>query len=221
MRDTDKLNVASSNNDAYTSFQVSGSNPAIIITAALNSSTGAVSSIALSAGLTGGTPYLCKRQKSGTTDLEIWAIPAPSGTGTITVNYSVTADHQSNAALFNNVSQTNPCSAADSVSVSGSTSPLNVTPTNVTSSDMVVYGGAQSVSGDAPHASSGTELFFGNNTSVNPPSAIDSAPAPSSVTWGHNRFHRSCRWDARCRVFWRHGFHQIRHQRPRAGQYRR
>ena len=165
VRDSDMANRTGTNSDAHTSFQVSGSNPAIIVTAALNSSTGNVSSIALSNGLTGGTPYRCKQQRSGTTDLEIWAIPAPSGTGTITINYSVTADHQSNAALFNNVNQTNPCSTVDSVSISGSTSPLSVTPTNVTSSDMVVYGGAQTAAGDAPHATSGTEIFFGNNTS--------------------------------------------------------
>ena len=128
VRDSDMMNRAGTNNDAYTSFQVSGSNPAIIVTAALNSSTGNVSSIALSSGLTGGTPYRCKQQRNGTTDLETWAIPAPSGTGTITINYSVTADHQSNAALFNNVSQTNPCSTANSVSISGSASPLRSRP---------------------------------------------------------------------------------------------
>ena len=42
------MNRAGTNSDAYTSFQVSGTNPAIIVTAALNSSTGNVSSIALS-----------------------------------------------------------------------------------------------------------------------------------------------------------------------------
>lgn len=180
--DTDKINVTSGN-DSFTSFAVSGSNPAIIIVAASYNNNG-ISSVSVSAGLTAGTPYSVKQQKNGTTTFDIWAIPAPSGTGTITVSYATSANHQCCAVLLNGADQTSPAVIADTVSTTGSTSPLTVTPTNLTANDMVIYGGAQSATGDAPHAATGTEIFFGNSTSVNMAAGYRAGTGSVSVTWG-------------------------------------
>ena len=138
----------------------------------------------MSGGLTGGTPYLCKQQRNGTTDLEVWAIPAPSGSGTITINYSGTFDHQSNAMLVNGANQASPCSAADSVGTTGNNaSSLTVTPTNLTSLDLVVYGGAHSVSGDQIHATTGTEVFYGNATLTNLAVGYRAGTGSVTATW--------------------------------------
>lgn len=182
--DADKIDQTGTNVDSFTSFAVSGTKPTIIVTAALSSATGNVSSIALSGGLTGGTPYLCKQQRNGITDLEVWAIPAPSGTGTITVNYSVTADHQSNAALLQGANQTTPCVTTDSAGTTGNNvTPLSVTATNLTANDMVIYGGAQTVTGDAPHAIVGTEIFYGNSTATNLAVGYHAGTGAVTATW--------------------------------------
>jgi len=181
--DADKVDPGATNNDSYTGFAVSGTKPVIIVTAAMNSSTGNISSIVLSAGLTGGTPYLCKQQRNGTTDIEIWAIPAPSGSGTITVNYSAAIDHQSNAALFQGANQATPCVTSDSVATTGSTASLSVIPTNLTANDMVVYGGGQTVTGDSPHVGT-NEIFIGNFNSVNLSVGYRAGTGAVSVGWG-------------------------------------
>src|ERR1700730_16401376 len=60
---TTKVDVASGN-DTYSSFAVSGTNPVIIIVAGLYDSSGSVSSVVVSGGLTAGTPYLVKQQRN-------------------------------------------------------------------------------------------------------------------------------------------------------------
>lgn len=181
--DADKLNVVSGN-DAFTSFAVSGTNPTIIIVAAINSITASVSSVVLSAGLTGGTPYLVKQQHSvaGATTMEIWAIPAPAGTGTITVSYSSSLNHQCNAILMQGADQTTPAIIAEAAATTGSVSPLSVTPSNLTANDAVVYGGAID-GGDGPIAISGTETFNGNSTNVNMAAGYRLGTGSVSVTF--------------------------------------
>src|SRR6187549_1089896 len=132
--DTDKTPTTGSS-FTYTSFAVSGTNPVILVCIALDSTTATVSSVACSAGLTSGTPVEVKTQRSTggntATWVSIWAIPAPSGTGTITVTLSASVPWQSNAILLSGADQTTPCPGADAGSASGSTpSPLSVTPAN-------------------------------------------------------------------------------------------
>lgn len=163
--DADKTDVLSGN-DAFTSFTVSGTNPVILIVAGLDSAAGTVSSVVLSAGLTSGTPYLVKAQRNGTAQLEIWAIPAPTGTGTITVSYSVSVNHQCNAILMQGADQTTPAIIAEAVSATSASSPLGLTPSNLTANDAAVYS-CGVVSGDGPNASSGVQTFIGNLTTMN------------------------------------------------------
>jgi hypothetical protein len=181
--DVDKQDVASGN-DVFTSFAVSGTNPAIIIAAAMRADTGSLSvaSIVLSAGLSGGTPVLTKTQTNGTTRAEIWSIPAPSGTGTITVTYTGSGEHQCCAVLMNNCDQTTPCPSADAAATTGSTSPLSITPANLTANDAVVYMACQSVSGDSPHVGT-NEIFFGNSTNVNASVGYRLGTGSVSATW--------------------------------------
>jgi len=132
----------------YSSFAVSGSNPVIVVAVALKSATATVSSVVCSAGLTSGTPVEIKNFRGGTGDVlttfgSIWVIPAPVGTGTITVNLSASVPWQSNAILFSGADQTTPRSSGDAVTLQSlSTDPspntLTVTPTNLTANDAAV-----------------------------------------------------------------------------------
>lgn len=180
--DVDKADVGSGN-DVFTSFAISGTNPAVIICCSMNAFS--VSSVVLSAGLTGGTPYLVKAQTNGTTQSEIWAIPAPSGTGTITVSYSSSGNHQCCAVLLAGADQTTPAPTADAASATTSTSPLSVTPSNLTSNDVSVFLGANSVAGDAPQAQTSpqTEIFFGNSTLVNQAVGYKTGTGSVTITW--------------------------------------
>lgn len=185
--DTDKLDVVSGN-DAFTSFAVSGSNPAIFIVASALGSTVTVSSVVCSAGLSSGTPYLVKKATQVNSNVEIWAIPAPSGTGTITVSYSSSVNHQCCAVLVSDADQTTPGVTADSTTtVNSGVQTISTTPTNVGANDAVVYGVSTSGAGaDTPHATAGTEIFFGNSTSIN--MAAGFRAGSGAVTGTYNDF---------------------------------
>lgn len=183
--DVDKLNVASGTSDAFTTFAVTGTNPTILIAVGMNSATASVSSVVLSAGLTGGAPYQVKQQRNTTTNVEIWAVPAPTGTGTLTVNYSASVPHQCNAAVLQGVDQTTPAVVSDSVSTTGSTSPLTLTPTNLTANDAVYMCACQTVTGDSPHVNSGTqvEILFGDSTTANAAAGYRLGTGSVQATW--------------------------------------
>ena len=179
--DADDVNPGATSTSVFTSFAVSGTNPAILIVIAMRATS--VSSVVLSAGLTSGTPYLVKTQTNGNTTMEIWAIPAPTGTGTITVTLGTAATHQTNAILVQGADQTTPAPIADSASTTGSTSPLTVSPTNLTANDAVIYGGGQTDSGDAPLVAD-TQTFIGNSGTTNMSAGYRLGTGSVSVSWG-------------------------------------
>lgn len=174
-----------------TSFAVSGTNPVIVLNIAWSSTTVTVSSIVLSAGLTGGTPVEIKTLRSTagtgkTTNISVWAIPAPSGTGTITVNLSGAVDCFLDALLLQGADQTTPCPIADAVSTQGITNPLTVTAANLTANDATVGAGGNSTGGDAPvwTGTGQVETFNSNTSNVNAGSGYKIGTGSVSVTWG-------------------------------------
>jgi hypothetical protein len=181
--DTDKADQAAATSVAFTSFAVSGTNPAIMVAVALNGQT--VSSVVLSAGLTGGTPYLVKAVVDNTCHVEVWAIPAPTGTGTITVNYSGSSASQLNACLFAGADQTTPAITTDGASLTGTLdTSLTVTPGNLTANDMAYYVGGNANGGDLPAASTGTQVMQGNSGAVNAAMGFRASTGSVTVTWG-------------------------------------
>lgn len=187
--DTDKT-PATASSFTYTSFAVSGTNPVILVCIALFSpgtGTFTVSSVVVSAGLTAGTPVEVKNIQTSAgangTFISIWAIPAPSGTGTITVTLSGSTAYQSNAILMSGADQTTPCPAADAASTSGVTNPLSVTPANLTANDAAVGMGGNGNDGDAPTFQQ-TQTFNNNTTSINAAGGYHLGTGAVSVNWG-------------------------------------
>lgn len=184
--DTDKT-PATGTSIAYTSFAVSGTNPVILLLIALNSATATVSSVVLSAGLTGGTLVevitIRNTQGANNTYLSIWAIPAPTGTGTITATLSASVPWQSNAILMAGADQTTPCPGADAVTATGVTNPLTVTPANLTANDAAVGIGANGNDGDAPTFNQ-TQTFNNNTTTINAAAGYHLGTGAVTVTWG-------------------------------------
>src|SRR3990167_5047031 len=97
--DVDKT-PATGSSFTYTSFAITGTNPVLLVLIGLDSTTATVSSVVLSAGLSGGTPVEVKTQRKDRMYGSIWAVPAPTGTGTITVTLSASVPWQSNAIVF-------------------------------------------------------------------------------------------------------------------------
>jgi hypothetical protein len=171
----------------YPSFAVSGTNPVILVLTAVASVAGqTVTNVAVSAGLS-GTPVaviaFSNTVVSLTSYLSIWAIVAPSGTGTITVTLSASAAYQSNAILFQGADQTTPCPGADAVSAQGVTNPLSVTPANLTANDAAVGIGCNATDGDAPTWNQ-TQTFNNNGTAVNAAAGYHLGTGAVTVTWG-------------------------------------
>jgi hypothetical protein len=188
--DTDKT-PATGTSIAYTSFAVSGTNPVIVLIIAYYdaATTTTVSGVAVSAGLTAGTPVEVVFRRctanSGTA-VSIWAIPAPSGTGTITATLSASVPWQSNAILLQGADQTTPCPTGDAASTDnagGATNPLSVTPANLTANDAAVGGGANGNGGDAPTFNQ-TETFNNNTSIVNLAAGYHLGTGAVTVTWG-------------------------------------
>jgi hypothetical protein len=184
--DTDQT-PATAASFTYPSFAVSGTNPVILVLTAVNTVAGAtVTNVAVSAGLS-GTPAaviaVANTLVSGTTYVSVWAIAAPSGTGTITVTLSASAAYQSNAILFQGADQTTPCPGADAVSAQGATNPLSVTPANLTANDAAVGIGSNATDGDAPTWNQ-TQTFNNNSTSVNAAAGYHLGTGAVTVTWG-------------------------------------
>lgn len=173
----------------YTSFAVSGTNPAIAVLIGLASDTATVSSVAVSAGLSAGTPVEVgtARSASGTTKtyLSIWCIPAPSGTGTITVSLSASVAWQSNAQLWAGAHQTTPCptGAGNVDSASGITpNPLTITLSNLTTDEAGIGIGCQNTDGDAPTFGP-TETFNNNTTNINCAAGYRTGAGAVTTTW--------------------------------------
>lgn len=164
--DTDKT-PATGSSFTYTSFAVSGTNPVILVWIGLDSTTATVSSVAVSAGLTAGTPVEVKTQRFNASYSSIWAIPAPSGTGTITVTLSASVPWQSNAELMSGADQTTPCPGADSVSAGAETTSQSLTPANLTANDASYMGAASTVAGNPTGITGGTATYTNGTTSVN------------------------------------------------------
>ena len=184
--DTDQA-PATGSSFTYTSFAVSGTNPVIIVLIALDAATEVVNSVAVSAGLSAGTPVEVKALRSSSglskTYVSIWAIPAPTGTGTITVTLSGSVPYQSNAILLSGADQTTPCPTGDAVTATGATNPLSVTPTNLTANDAAVGAGANAEDGDAPSWDQ-TSTFNNNTTAVNMAGGYHLGTGAVSCTWG-------------------------------------
>jgi hypothetical protein len=179
---------------AYTSFNSTGTNPVAMLLIALASDTVTVSSVVCSAGLTSGTPSEIGTRRSTIggsgvgpkTYLSIWAIPAPSGTGTLTATLSGSVDWQSNLILLEGADQTTPCptGAGNVGGADGSTpNPLSVTLGNLASGDIGVGIGAQNSSGDAPTFGQ-MQTFNNNTTNINAAAGYRSGAGAVTVTWG-------------------------------------
>jgi len=189
--DVDKVNTTGSS-IAWTSYAVSGSNPTIVLLIATNSSdpnsTMTVSSVVLSAGLTGGTPIECGTRRQGASTaisyVSIWAIPAPTGTGTITATLSASVAYQATAILMSGAHQTTPCASGDTVTAGTNTpNPLSVTPANLTANDAAVGMGANANDGDAPTFNQ-TSVVNSNSTAVNAAGGYHLGTGAVTVTWG-------------------------------------
>ena len=183
--DTDKT-PATGSSFSYTSFTVSGSNPVIIVLIGLDSTTATISSVAVSAGLTAGTPVEVITQRVGRAYTSLWAIPAPSGTGTITVTLSASVPWQSNAILFSGADQTTPCPTGSGNAEVGGTidgDTLGVTLANLTANDAAVGIGANAGFGDNPLHDQ-TRTFAGNTTNVNASTGYHLATGVISCSWG-------------------------------------
>ena len=187
--DTDQT-PATSSSIVYTSFAVSGTNPVILLLIGLNSATATVSSVVLSAGLSGGTPVEFTL-RNDTTYLSLWCIPAPTGTGTITATLSASVDWQSNAILMSGADQTTPCpsGAGNTGTATGeATNPLVITLGNLTANDAAVGFGANTLAGDHPDwmnngdAASG-DTFFNNSTNVNMAGGYRLGTGDVSMNW--------------------------------------
>lgn len=170
----------------FTSYAISGTNPVVVLLIALAGTIAAetVSSVAVSAGLTAGTPVEVKKlQTSASVIVSIWCIPAPTGTGTITVTLSASLAYQANAILMQGADQTTPCPLADGVTAAGITNPLTVTPTNLTANDAAVGAGGNAGAGDAPTFNQ-TQTFNDNTSAVNMAGGYHLGTGAVTVTWG-------------------------------------
>src|SRR4029434_5247064 len=110
--DTDQT-PATAASITYSSFAVSGTDPVILVLTAVNKIGGVpVRHVSVSACLS-GTPasIIAQSDGSNSTYVSIWAIAAPSGTGTITVTLSGSAAYQSHALLMQGAHQTPACPA--------------------------------------------------------------------------------------------------------------
>lgn len=169
-----------------TSYAISGTNPVVIFAIALKSTSATVSSVAVSAGLTSGTPVEVKTLRDGDNILDsyvsLWAIPAPSGTGTITATLSASVPWQANLILFSGAHQTTPCPTGDAVSVDTNTTTMTLTPTNLTANDAAVGIGANT-DGDNPTWNQ-TQTFQNNTTAVNAAAGYHLGTGSVSITWG-------------------------------------
>jgi hypothetical protein len=153
---------------------------------ALDSATATISSVAVSAGLTSGTPVQVITLRGGFDPiyLAVWAIPAPSGTGTITVTLSASVPYQSNAILFSGADQTTPCPTGDAASqdASGSSS-ATCTPANLTANDAAAGLCGNAERGDAP-AWGQTQTFNNNTSNVNMAAGYHLGTGAVTASWG-------------------------------------
>src|SRR4029434_5384484 len=183
--DTDQT-PATAASITYSSFAVSGTDPVILVLTAVNKIGGVtVSNVAVSAGLS-GTPasIIAQSDGSNSTYVSIWAIAAPSGTGTITVTLSGSAAYQSHALLMQGAHQTTPCPAADAVGTWGATNPLSLTPANLTAADAAVGMGANATDGDAPVWNQ-TQTYNNNSTTVNAAAGYHLGTGAVTVSYGN------------------------------------
>lgn len=132
---------ATASSFTYTSYVVSGTNPVILVLINVNHTADVIpaNAVTVSAGLT-GTPVEIVTGRSNASLLSIWAIVAPSGTGTITVTLSESRAYQSSAILVNNADQTTPCPLGDAIFTPGDgiLTTLVAAPTNLTANNLVV-----------------------------------------------------------------------------------
>lgn len=171
---------------AFTGFAVSGTNPVIMIVVGMDNSRN-ISSVVLSAGLTGGTPVECINVDSGDfARVVIYAIPAPSGTGTITINFTLASDYQAHVLLFANAHQTTPCptGAGNAEGLSGTGTPKSITLANLAAGEAAVGVGANVTAGDAPTFTGTAETYNDNSTSVNMAAGYRLGAGAVSVNWG-------------------------------------
>jgi hypothetical protein len=183
--DADGHNTAAA--DAANGFVVSGTNPVIVVLIGLNSATATVSSVVCSAGLS-GTATEVASVRNGTTFLSAWVVPAPSGTGTITVNFSASVDFDTNYILLQGADQTTPCptGSENTESASGLTNPLVVTLNNVGANDATLGVGANTAGGDAPSfdGTSSVETFNNNSGNINMAAGYRLGAGSVQTTWG-------------------------------------
>jgi len=157
-------------NSTFTSgsMTVSGSNPVIIISVGLDSTTATVSSVSWSLG--SGTAVEVKNQRNNTSFASVWAIPAPAaGSGTYTVNLSASVPYQIDAALFTGAHQITPCPLSDAVSTTasgGTGAALSLTPTNVSANDASFGAASNTISGDV-NSFAPNQIFLDDTTTVN------------------------------------------------------
>ncbi len=193
--DTDALTDQTAGSVLYTGFAVSGVNPVIIVTTAFDSTTATVSSVVASAGLTSidvgngannGLQIVTRRSDSGNnrTYVTAWALVKPAGTGTITVTFSASVAYESNALLLSGAHQATPCPTGDAVSSTTGTNPQTLTPTNLTANDAAVMIGANTVTGNAPAITTGTEIFNDNLGAVNAAAGYHLGTGVIAITWG-------------------------------------
>lgn len=175
----------------FTSYAVSGTNPAVLVKIVLLSPVGAnvtVTNVAASAGLTAASIAEVKAlQADGGpaegTFVSIWKVVAPSGTGTITVTLSGSTPYQAVAELWANCDQTDPAPAADAVATTTITNPLTVTPTNLTANDAASGMAGNGNTGDGPDFDQ-TETYKDNTTNVNASGGYHLGTGAVSCTWG-------------------------------------
>lgn len=179
--DVDDTGTAISSN--VTAFAVSGTNPVVVVGIAFEHATATVASVVCGGGLTSSTPVEVKTVRNVATFESIWAIPAPTGTGTITVTFSASVLFRVNYILMQDAHQTTPCPTADAVSSVAATNPNNLTPANLTANDASVGIGANTAGGDAP-VFTPNETINDNSGTINCAGGYKLGTGAVTVTWG-------------------------------------
>jgi len=119
---------------ATPSITVSGTNPVLVIGLTIDVSGGNPTINSVTFGGT-GTPVSVIDIGTTAVRTAIWVVPAPSGSGVVTLNLSASKPVQISVSLFTGANQTTPCPAADAVSSMADVTSITLSPANLTAND--------------------------------------------------------------------------------------
>lgn len=165
---TNKAARGTSSAQATASITVSGTNPVLLIGIAIDISGGNPTINSVTFGGT-GTPTVVKDLTAGTVRTAVYCVPAPSGSGVITLNLSASKPVQLDVALFTGADQSNPCPTGDVASNQSTTGGQTIgplTPTNLVSGDASFGAQGHTIATDATGVSP-NNISSDSTTTVN------------------------------------------------------